>query len=196
MPERSQVTTKQGDGGVTRALSGDRYSKSHPIMECVGELDELRSHLALLRQMLVAETSWQQECGFLRWLIHACFALGAVCSDPLNQKPQYRPCRVDTTLLARLEQEQMRLEAETPLPRAFIAGAATLPAAQADIACTVARRFERSLVRLKEAVPEFEAAVLLAFANRLSDFLFILARHLEQETHEIVDYTILNQDEA
>ena len=71
---------------------------------------------------------------------------------------------------------------------AFIVSASNTLAAHVDALCATARSFERSLVALREAVPEFDAGVLLAFANRLSDYLYILARHLEDGNHLTVDY--------
>jgi cob(I)alamin adenosyltransferase len=65
-----------------------------------------------------------------------------------------------------------------------------IAAAQLDIACTVARDAERGVVRLKEAVPEFQAEHVLAFMNRLSDSLFILARVLDGGEHTTVDYGV------
>ncbi|MBI4558641.1 MAG: ATP:cob(I)alamin adenosyltransferase [Candidatus Hydrogenedentes bacterium] len=63
--------------------------------------------------------------------------------------------------------------------------------AHADVACTVARRLERSVVRLKELMPTFEATHVLVFLNRLSDYLFILARDLEQGRYSTLDYRVL-----
>ena len=190
---KSQVTTKQGDSGFANALSGDRFPKSHPIMECVGTVDELRTHLARIRLRMLQETGSQYEesAVFLLWLLHTCFLIGATCSDCENKHPEYRIRDLLPLDLDRLEAEQMRLEAQTPLPHHFVVSATHLLSADVDIACTVARRLERSLVRLKEATPAFDAETVLCFMNRLSDYLFILARHLEHPEHHVVDYTQL-----
>ena len=82
----------------------------------------------------------------------------------------------------------MRLEALTVLPRAFIASASNVVAGQLDVTCTVARRLERNLVRLKEAVPAWRSDDILRFVNRLSDFLFILARYVEEGKHVTLNY--------
>ena len=79
------------------------------------------------------------------------------------------------------------------LSQVVIVSAATKLAAQADLTATVARTFERSLVRLKEAVPAFEADHILPFANRLSDYFWILARYLDEGTHQTVDYSLLDE---
>lgn len=191
---QSQVTTKQGDTGETGTLGGERYPKSHPIMECVGSLDELRVQTAAARLCLLEECPDGDRtiADFLFWLLHVYFLIGSACSDPYDRHPEYRKGRVSRAFLGKLEAFQQRLEAETPLPQAFIVSPGTMLAAQFDQACTLARRLERNLVRLKEAVPAFDAADILAFVNRLSDTLYMLARHVEKPGHCTVDYRVLD----
>ncbi len=190
---RSQVTTKRGDRGESTALSGGSFPKSHPIMECVGTLDELRAQLALARLEIIEcrGDPEEQQAAFLAWLLNACFALGAQCSDPVQRKPEFHAVTIEPRHVTRIEEEQARLEEIVTLPSAFIASAANRESAQVDVACTVARRFERALVRLKEAYPESNLDAPLVFVNRLSDYLYILARHLEGGEHHVVDYKVL-----
>lgn len=194
---KSQLTTKRGDKGQTTALSGDAFSKAHPIMECVGTLDELRAHTAMVRLRILEEKPEDYEAlsEFLLWLLHMYFLMGSACSDPLNKHPEYRRRNLSPQDLDKLEAEQQRIEAQTPLPGAFIVSASNALAAQVDIACTVARRLERSIVWLKENVPDFDSDDLMAFANRLSDYLYILARSLEHPAHQPVDYDIIDKKE-
>lgn len=189
----SQVTTKRGDQGCTTALSGDSCPKSHPIMECVGALDELRAHTALVRLMILEKKPehWERLGDSLFWLLHAYFLAGSACSDPTRKHPEYRKGDIAQTHIERLEAEQRWIEERTPLRKSFVVSASNTLAAETDITSAVARRFERNLVRLKETVPDFDAADLLAFFNRLSDFLFMLARSLEGPNHTVVDYDIL-----
>jgi cob(I)alamin adenosyltransferase len=184
----SRVTTGHGDGGESMALNGKRYSKAHPIMECVGRVDELRAHMAVTRLLLLADGRYVDEAVFVEWLMHVSFVLGAECSDPTQARPSYHPKRINAEHLAKLESEQQRLETASPMPRAFIAGAANAVAAEVDVLCTVTRKLERSLVSLREAEPAFQCEHILPFVNRLSDFFFVLARWLEQGEHLIVDY--------
>jgi cob(I)alamin adenosyltransferase len=163
-------------------------------MECVGSVDELRAQTALVRLRILDERP--EDCDrladFLLWLLHVYFLIGSACSDPLNKHPEFRKRDLKPGDLAKLEAEQQWLEEQTPLPRSFIVSASNTLSGQADVACTVVRRLERNLVRLQEHVPEFEAADLLMFVNRLSDFLFMLARKLEHPTHMTVDYNVLD----
>jgi cob(I)alamin adenosyltransferase len=198
---KSKVTTKKGDGGRTVALSGQSLSKAHPIMECTGSLDELRCHTALVRLLILEHdvdgpgdaSERARLADFLLWLLHVYFIIGAQVSDPLNRKPTYRVTNLSEEHLARLEKEQARLEGSLSLPKAFVVSATNAVAAQVDLVCTVARRFERSVVALQEAVPEFEGSLMLSFVNRLSDYLFVLARHIESGDHLAVDYGVLEK---
>lgn len=182
---QSQVTTKRGDNGATDALDGASYSKSHPIMECVGAIDEARAQIALLRLAILERKPKGHEAlaAFLLWIIDCLFPVGSACSDPENRHPEYHPRKLVRAEIEKLEAEQLRLETETRLPGAFILAASTPLAAQADLACAVVRRLERRCVALKEAVPLFDATLVIVFLNRLSDFFFILARRLEEGRH-------------
>ena len=191
----SQVTTKRGDAGETTALSGDSIPKSHPIAECVGAVDELRAHTALARLRIIAEKPrhYERAAESLLWLMHTYFLIGSACSDPWNKHPERRKRDIGPKDLKRLEAEQQWLEERTPLPSAFIVSASGASSAQVDVACSVARRLERNMMRLRECVPEFVSADLFAFVNRLSDFLYMLARMIDHPVHETVRYDLLDE---
>jgi cob(I)alamin adenosyltransferase len=116
---RSQVTTGRGDGGDTTALDGQSYSKSHPIMECVGTLDELRAQTSVLRLGIIGHQPAEREpiAEFLLWLIARYFSIGSSCSDAENKHPEHHPHKLTAEDVAKLEAEQSRLETLTPLPR-------------------------------------------------------------------------------
>lgn len=194
---RSKVTTKKGDRGETVTISGDSYAKSHPLVECCGHLDSLRSFTALARLEWLdsgrddAEGLEQQ----LMWLLHVYFLIGAQCNDPQNKHPEYRKGDVGPGHIETLEAYQEAWERRIELPRKFIVSASSVLSARFDVVCTVARQFERTLVTLKQACPEFDAQHILPFVNRLSDYLYIVARVLENGDHTGVDYTVLGLDE-
>lgn len=193
---KSQVTTKRGDGGETTTLGGEKLSKSHPIVECTGCVDEARAYTALLRlHVLDQKPEHCEHCAeFLWWLIHTYFLIGASCNDPSNRHPEIRRGAIGPLHIQRLEREQERLENAVKLSRQFIATAANPLAGEADVLVTIVRRLERSVVRLKEAVPEFDCASILTFLNRLSDTLYMLARYFENGEHVTVDYSVLDED--
>lgn len=193
---RSRVTTKKGDQGRTVTIAGDEYSKSHPILACCGDLDALRAETALCRlALLSSDAADSEELGdFLFWILHIYFLIGTQCNDPSNKKPQYRREEVSANHLEKLEAMQEKLEAGIDLPKDFIVSASNELAARFDVLCTTARRLERSVVELRETVPEFGAEAILRFVNRLSDFLYVLARHLDHGDHIAVDYSVLDEE--
>ena len=187
---RSQVTTKKGDRGPTVTIAGVEYPKSHPILECCGQIDALRSYTALCRiEVLASKRPDAEHIGeFLRWVLHIYFLLGSQCNDPENRKPEYRKIDVSQEHLAKLEAFQAGLERDVKLPRQFILSASNPLSARIDYACTLVRHAERAAVRLKETVPAFKSEHILAFLNRLSDTLFMLARYLDGGNYLTVDY--------
>ena len=187
---KSKITTRTGDDGTSMALSGGRFSKGHPIMECVGCVDELRAQTALLRQSLLSGGR-EEHVAFLEWLMHVYFVIGATCSDPLDKRPEWHPVQLAPEHLDRLEAEQLRLEAQLTLPKTFILCATTPSAAQADVTAAAARRLERAVVRMMDEEPECRLRPVIVFVNRLSDYLYILARHIEGGSHHPVDYDLL-----
>ena len=190
---KSQITTKKGDAGTTQTLGGDLLTKGHIVLECTGQVDALRAHTALVRLHLLQEgpEDAQPLAEFLFWLLHTYFLIGTEVNDPACKHPEYRQGAISADHLAKLEKEQAALEEHVHLPQAFIVSAGNALAAEVDVLTTVARTLERSLARLSEAVPEFEGEAILAFANRLSDYFYLLARHLDGGEHRTVDYELL-----
>ncbi|GMW02879.1 MAG: ATP--cob(I)alamin adenosyltransferase [Candidatus Hydrogenedentota bacterium] len=193
---RSQVTTKKGDDGTTQTLGGERVSKCHPIIACTGCVDELRAQTALFR--LHWKTSGLADpddiSGFLLWLLHTYFVIGAACSDPKNDKPDWHVREFGPEFLDRIEAMQLRLESQVTLPRQFIVSASNPLAAEMDVLTTASRRLERAIVQLKDSEPTFEAKHLLAFINRLSDTFYMMARFLDGGQFHTVDYGVLNPE--
>lgn len=192
---KSNVTTGQGDSGQTRALDGALFEKCHPMMEAVGTLDTLRTQTALLR--LQMQEHCPDETGqidFLLFLLHTYLLMGTTISDPQVCKPESHRGEITMKHLLRLEMEQQRLEEGLTLPHSFIVSATNPVAAQADITASAARTFERRLVAFCQSTPDFQNPTCLAYINRLSDYFFILARHLEKGRHQPVDYSVLEHD--
>lgn len=192
---KSLVTTRTGDSGMTHCIGGRKISKSDPIVECCGWLDVVRAQTALARLDLIEEgpEDYEDIADFLFWLLNAYFLVGTACSDPLREHPEYWKGAIGPEHVQRVESEQEMLEAHLTLPRAFIVSATTRMAAKIDVTATFMRTFERSLVALQEAVPEFDAAHLIPFANRLGDYFYVLARYLENHEHQPVDYGLLEK---
>lgn len=191
--KKSYVTTKQGDSGNTRLLDGQWVPKNAEIIECLGALDNLRAHLAFLKFQISQTDNPHKEflIETLVWLIHCCFITGTQIVDPKGSIVSSTHPRLSLQHLERLEQCQERLEEHLQLPRKFIAYGSNPVSAYADIVTTVAREFERRLVSFINSKSEKINEVFIPFYNRLSDFLFITARILDDNEFHTVDYTLV-----
>jgi len=166
-----KITTKKGDRGLTRLLSGRRVRKDHPRLEAVGALDELNSFLGLAKSGI--RRKW------IRHILEECqrdvFTAGseAAC-DPRDLRKLRE--RIGSREVERLEE---RIEsAEKRLPAgsfSFALPGLTRTSALLDVARCTARRAERLLVAL-EGKKGVRNPHLLAYFNRLSDLLWLLAR--------------------
>ena len=165
-----KIYTRTGDAGETALFDGSRVSKSDPRVDAYGHIDELNAMLGLARAAGVdpALDAW------LNRLQRDLFALGAQLADPSSKIA----ARVTKAVLgpedtARLEVWIDEAEAELPALRRFVLPAGVPAGAALHLARTICRRAERHIVGLgAEAVD----ADLLAYVNRLSDLLFVLAR--------------------
>ncbi len=174
MPPMS-ITTKTGDGGTTSLWSGERVSKDDLRVECYGTVDELSSILGMARHACV-EPFVLGEITLLQRCLHR------VASELASTgRPKSRP--VGPGDEAELTAKIHALETEIAL-RGFVLPGMTPGSAALDVARTVARRAERRLVALARAAPV--SPTLSSWVNRLSDFLFMLARKEEFSQGAIV----------
>jgi cob(I)alamin adenosyltransferase len=166
-----KIYTKTGDDGTTGLLGAGRVGKDDPRIEAYGTVDELNAVLGLAR----ATGGLDSEADSLvARLQDDLFAVGAALADP-DPKGRFHNA-VGEGLAARLEAEIDRLEAELPTLTRFILPGGSPAASQLHLARTICRRAERQVVRLGRQ-PGVDVPVhLLAYRNRLSDLLFVLAR--------------------
>ena len=165
----SRIVTRTGDTGSTGLSDGSRIDKDHPRIEAIGTLDELNSHLGLLLTTLPSEHPVSP------WIItiqHDLFDLGGELACPGHQ---LFPEKVSERLEHQLEQ----LNNTMPALEEFILPGGKLAASQAHICRTVCRRAERTLITLNRET-EINPQALISI-NRLSDWLFIVARFLARE---------------
>ena len=162
-----KIYTKTGDDGQTSLFAGGRVSKDDARLHAYGTVDELNSILGVV----IAMSDDEQIKSILRRVQAECFTLGADLATPLDADAEWIK-RVDADPTARLESEIDALENElTPLQH-FILPGGTPTAAFLHQARTVCRRAERWMVTLRD---ELNPQTLI-YINRLSDWLFVLAR--------------------
>lgn len=151
------IYTKTGDQGQTSLASGQRVAKTDARIEAYGTVDELNSWIGKLR---VSYSSMA-----LLWIQNKLFNLGA----DLSEAPGEWIVEAD---VKQLEQWIDAVQAQLPQLRAFVLPAGNELACTCHICRTVCRRAERRMI---EAQAD---AIALQFINRLSDYLFVLARYL------------------
>lgn len=171
---KSPLYTRTGDTGTTMLVSGNRVSKSHTRLEAYGTLDELNALIGLLGAQEIPEPELTRP--MLLTIQHKLFDLGAyLATDPSALRPgAYSPAPPADTDISRLEQMIDTIDGQLPRLSRFILPGGTQASATAQVARTVCRRAERRITALAEETTVAPSA--LRYINRLSDFLFALAR--------------------
>jgi cob(I)alamin adenosyltransferase len=174
-----KIYTRTGDGGETSLFDGTRARKDDRRIDAYGEVDELNAWLGFVRASQPDATVDEELLRIQRDL----FALGAQLADPADKlAPRVTKAVIADDHVARLEALIDRLEDGLPPLRRFILAGGTPAGAALHLARTVCRRAERRIVGLDPPVDP----VLVRYVNRLSDLLFVLARH-ENHRAGVVD---------
>ncbi|MFZ4828039.1 MAG: cob(I)yrinic acid a,c-diamide adenosyltransferase [Phototrophicaceae bacterium] len=163
-----KIYTKTGDQGMTALFHGGRVSKTHPRVEAYGTVDELNSALGVARALQPHADEW------LHHIQVELFSLGADLATPLDAEASWL-VRLPTQATDWLEERIDEMSATLPPLTNFILPGGCMVAAQLHVARTICRRAERLTVELSEAEPINPQAII--YLNRLSDFLFTLARY-------------------
>ena len=171
----SRIYTKSGDGGDTGLGDGTRVPKDSPRVEAYGQVDELNAVLGLV----AAYCPDAPEGALLRGIQNDLFDVGAdLCVPPgepgVSATGGPEQLRVTAPQAERLEAAIDRLNESLEPLRSFILPGGTPAAAWLHLARTVCRRAERAVATLMHAEPVNPQ--VLIYLNRLSDFLFVLAR--------------------
>ena len=166
----SKIYTKAGDDGTTGLLANHRVLKDDVRIEAYGTVDELNAALGVVRAFRVDA----HADGLLARIQDDLFAVGSALADPNPDGPFH-----EVLTLAHVERLERAIDAmELGLPplTQFILPGGAPGGAQLHLARTICRRAERLCVHLARRPGEHVSALLLAYLNRLSDALFVLAR--------------------
>lgn len=169
----TRIYTKTGDDGTTGLLHGGRVSKSDPLVDACGDIDETVAALGVAR----AACSDPNLARLLLQLQRELFVAAADLAANPRQRDRLADgtSRVTPAMVDAAEQTIDRLVAERPLRPVFVVPGTTAVEATLDLARAVARRAERHAVAARAGGhPVSETA--LHFLNRLSDLLYVLAR--------------------
>ena len=176
-----KIYTKTGDKGTTALFGGTRVPKHHIRIESYGTIDELNAYLGLIRDQDMDETHKKM----LIQIQDRLFTVGAIlATDPKkallkNGKQRLNIPKISMYDIEQLEQTIDTMEASLPPMTHFILPGGHQTVSFCHIARTVCRRAERMATHLN-AIEPFQPETLV-YINRLSDYLFILARKLSFE---------------
>lgn len=173
-----KIYTKTGDDGTTSLFGGTRVPKHHIRIESYGTVDELNSYIGLIRDQ---DIEAQYKLSLLE-IQDRLFTLGAILATPpekevlKNGERRLQNLGVSETDITFLENQIDMMEAHLPQMTHFILPGGHTIVSYCHIARCICRRAERLVTHLDETEPVNE--LVLKYLNRLSDYLFVLARKL------------------
>jgi cob(I)alamin adenosyltransferase len=176
MVKLNRIYTRTGDDGTTGLVDGSRVSKSCPRVAAYGTTDEANSALGVARLHATAD-----HLAMIIRVQNDLFDVGADLATPGEDwlpgapQPEWPPLRVVPSQVARLETEIDAMNADLQPLNSFILPGGTPLSAHLHVARTIVRRAEREAVAAAAEAPVNPAAI--HYLNRLSDHLFVMARH-------------------
>ena len=172
-----KIYTKTGDNGTTALYGGKRLSKGDLKIEAYGTVDELNSFIGLTATFLEEK----EYHDLLIDIQSRLFDIGTHLTAETGKKNLILP-EISETKITLLEEYIDKMNEQLPELKFFILPGGNQAAATAHIARTVCRRAERCVVRLAEH--DEVQPILIQYLNRLSDFLFVLARKFANDANE------------
>lgn len=170
-----RIYTKTGDKGTTSLIGGTKVSKSHIRIESYGTVDELNSWIGVVRDH-IAHTGLKEE---LKEIQDRLFTIGSSLACDPERETRLKIPDLHQADIASLEKAMDRMTEALPEMKAFVLPGGHPAVSFAHVARCVCRRAERICVALQDEGMEIEALVL-QYLNRLSDYLFVLARQVGQ----------------
>lgn len=168
----SKIYTRTGDDGSSGMADGSRLPKNHPVFVAMGDIDELNSHIGLVLHHLNDTHAHQQVAKELNIISHLLFNFGGELA-----MPEFTGIKDEH--IAWLEQRIDAMNEHLPYLKDFILPKGSTLISHTHVARCVARRAERSCISLHQHTAI--STHLLKFINRLSDYLFVLSRHLTDD---------------
>jgi len=175
MVRLNKIYTKTGDDGTTALVSGPRRVKYDLRVEAYGTIDEANSAIGVARLHMQGMPVLER---MLTLIQNDLFDLGADLATPDDGKPlAHEPLRIVDSQVARIESDIDELNADLQPLKSFVLPGGHSAAAHLHLARTIARRAERLMVELARTDGEVVSDAALKYVNRVSDFLFVAARH-------------------
>jgi len=165
-----KIYTKIGDRGDTRLFDGSNTRKDDPRVDAYGDVDELNSAIGVAASAIED----REILSLLRDVQRDLFSIGAQLANPKAKEAANERFRLDPGRVTNIENSIDRFETELPALRQFILPGGSPAGALLHMSRTVCRRAERKVVALATKISVDE--IVIQYLNRLSDFLFVLAR--------------------
>ena len=174
----TKIYTKTGDKGKTSLIGGTKVFKNHLRVETYGTVDELNSHIGLV----IDYTPHEHQRAILKLVQDRLFVIGSsIACDPDKQTGMDIPDLKEDDILM-LETEIDAMNEQLPVMKNFILPGGHVAVSSTHIARCVCRRAERLCVNMQQH-ELFIEPLIIKYLNRLSDYLFVLARFTAQELH-------------
>lgn len=168
-----KIYTKTGDKGSTSLIGGVRVPKSHIRIESYGTVDELNSYLGMVNDMAANATLGE----WIREIQDRLFTLGATLATNPDKEVKMKLPDLHDADVQWLEQRIDEMNEQLPEMRSFIIPGGNLASSTCHVARCICRRAERLCVDMHER-QEYIPDLIIQYLNRLSDFLFVLARYI------------------
>jgi cob(I)alamin adenosyltransferase len=173
-----KIYTKTGDKGSTSLIGGTKVPKSNLRIEAYGTVDELSSWIGLCRDLLTDEAGR----AILQEVQDRLFTMNSSLACDPEKEPKMRIPDLRDEDITLLETEMDRMNEVIPAMKSFILPGGHPTLSQLHITRCVCRRAERCCVRLEQESQEVDG-IILKYLNRLSDYLFVLARYTGHQMH-------------
>jgi cob(I)alamin adenosyltransferase len=177
----ARLTTKRGDEGVSATYDGRRLVKSNGLFEVVGTVDELSSWLGCIKASIGRQEHEGPIIEHIETVQRDLINIAAEACTARNSKRYATLSPVGRAELEQLEGFEAYFLQQVSIPRALVLPGGSVISSQIDIARSVARRLERRYVAGLEKAERLDN-FSLKYLNRLSDYLFVLARYYEKES--------------
>jgi len=174
----SKIYTKTGDKGTTSLIGGTKVPKSHLRIEAYGTVDELNSFIGLVSDH---QTDLHTK-KILNEIQDRLFTIGSSLACDPDKEPKLKIPDLNDSDVEFLEKEMDRMNESLPPMKSFILPVGHVAVSTTHIARTVCRRAERNCVNMQQQKMEIESLVI-KYLNRLSDYLFVLARYTAHQLH-------------
>jgi cob(I)alamin adenosyltransferase len=173
----NKIYTRTGDDGTTGLGTGERIAKDAARIEAYGTVDETNAAIGVAR--LDVSGGYPELAAKLARIQNDLFDLGAdLCVPDTGEPLAWEPLRMSAAQAERLEREIDEMNSEMNPLKSFVLPGGSAAAASLHVARTVCRRAEREIVRLAATPGERVSPAVLAYINRLSDFLFVASRYV------------------